>query len=136
MYQYYTKEIKKSSALAVDEFFVFGSNSAGRHGAGAAKFARDYLGAKIGIGDSFTGRCYAIPTKGYQLEVLHLDEIADWVRMFKRVAEHHMHLSFYVTKIGCGLAGYKDHEIAPLFKGSPSNCKFHLDWKQYLEGVV
>jgi hypothetical protein len=133
MYQYYTKEIKKPSDLAPNEVFVFGSNLAGRHGAGAAKFARDYLSAKSGVGKGFTGRCFALPTKGFKLEVLVLDVIERNIRFLKACAESNWNYQFYITKVGCGLAGYKDHEIAPLFKGSPDNCRFHLDWKQYLE---
>ena len=133
MYQYYTKEIKKPLDLEPNEIFVFGSNLAGRHGAGAAKFARDYLGANYGAGRGFTGNCFALPTKGFKLEVLSLDKIKQHIGFLKDCAESNWNYQFYVTKVGCGLAGYKDSEIAPLFKGSPSNCKFHLDWKKYLE---
>lgn len=133
MYQYYTKEIKKPSDLEPNEIFVFGSNLAGRHGAGAAKFAKDYLGAKYGIGRGFTGGCFALPTKSATLEVLPVEDIEKHVEFLKDCAESNWNYQFYVTKVGCGLAGYKDSEIAPLFKGSPSNCKFHLDWKEYLE---
>lgn len=130
MYKYYTKDIKSIHDLDEDEVFV--SNLAGRHGKGAAKFARDYLMADTGTGYGFTGFCFAIPTKGYNLEVLPLEEIEEYVRLFKINAKQEPNITFYVTKIGCGLAGYNDHEIAPLFKGSPSNCKFHNDWKKYL----
>lgn len=136
MYQYYTKEIKKPSDLEPNEIFVFGSNLAGRHGAGAAKFARDYLGAEYKVGAGFTGQCYAIPTKDHNIEVLSLDIIECYVGLFQtfaNIATIEGNTIFFITKVGCGLAGYKDSEIAPLFKGSPNNCKFHLDWKEFLE---
>lgn len=132
MYNYYTKEIKKPSDLEPNEIFVFGSNLAGRHGAGAAKFARDYLGAEYGIGYKFTGRTYALPTKDINLKTLPLEEVKEYVKLFQVHASTYLNYSFIVTKIGC-LTGYKDHKIVPLFKGSPSNCKFHLDWKEFLE---
>lgn len=133
MYQYYTKEIKKPSDLEPNEIFVFGSNLAGRHGAGAAKFARDYLGANYGVSAGITGRCYALPTKDVYIQTLPIDHIQVNIELFVSIAMLFDAKTFYVTKVGCGLARYKDSEIAPLFKGSPSNCKFHLDWKEYLE---
>lgn len=132
-YQYYTKEIKSALDLAENEIFVFGSNLAGRHGAGAAKFAREQLGAEYGVGHSFTGRCYALPTKDYEIKTLDLDHIRDYIELFVSTAILLEDEKFYITKVGCGYAGYKDSEIAPLFIGSPSNCRFHLDWKIYLE---
>lgn len=132
-YTYYTKEIKTASDLSDNEIFVFGSNLAGRHGAGAAKFAKEQLDAEYGIGYGFTGRCYAIPTKDYIINTLSLVDICETVRLFQIHASIRGEYTYYVTKIGCGLAGYKDSDIAPLFKGSPTNCKFHKDWKKYLE---
>lgn len=131
-YNYYTDEIQTREDLA-GKIFVFGSNLAGIHGAGAAKFARMHLGAKLGIGKGFTGDCFAIPTKGATLKTLTLNEIKTYIKFFKEVVHLNYELQFYVTKIGCGLAGYKDSEIAPLFKGSSSNCSFHIDWKPFLE---
>lgn len=130
-YNYYSDE--NITTLAANEIFVFGSNLAGRHGKGAAKVAKDNFGAEYGIGCGFTGNTYALPTKDIILKTLSLEEIKEYIRLFQIHASAYPNTSFIVTKIGCGLAGYKDHEIAPLFKGSPSNCKFHLDWKEYLE---
>ena len=102
--------------------FVFGSNLAGRHGAGAAKHAVLEKGADYGQGVGFQGRSYAIPTKGYNLELLQLDRIALYVNQFIDFAIAHPQLTFQVTAIGCGLArGNKSREdrireIAPLFQ--------------------
>jgi hypothetical protein len=106
------------------DIFVFGSNLAGRHGAGAAWDAWKYHGAVYGKGYGPQGESYAIPTKSERLEVLDLPTIAAFVEDFKRYARAHPELTFNVTRIGCGLAGYKDAEIAPFFNGSPGNVVF------------
>lgn len=106
----FVKEVSK------DEIFVFESNKSGIHGAGAAKYAREQFGAGYGIGIGMTGQCYAIPTKGKKLQVLGLDEIKSHVDRFIMGAKHMTDKTFYVTKIGCGLAGYTVDDIAPLFE--------------------
>jgi len=95
--------------------FVFGSNLAGRHGRGAAKTALDHYRAKWGQGEGPQGASYGIPTKDDRLNVLHLDEIEIFVARFLRYAERYPTYDFQVTRIGCGLAGYRDAQIAPLF---------------------
>lgn len=101
--------------------FVFGSNLAGRHGKGAALWARQHRGAVYGRGEGHHGNSYAIPTKDEQLRTLHLDEIARHVRTFVAYANTHTDLQFELTPIGCGLAGYSPADIAPLFAGAPAN---------------
>jgi hypothetical protein len=95
--------------------FVFGSNLAGRHGAGSAKTARTVYGAKYGIGVGPTGSAYAIPTKDANLKVLPLEIIKQHVEAFVEYARFHEEHTFDVVAIGCGLAGYKPKQIAPLF---------------------
>lgn len=106
--------------LAAGEIFVFGSNRAGRHGAGAAKTALDKFGARMGCGEGLQGRSYAIPTKDDRVRTLPLVSIAAHVRRFLKYAGRNPDLTFIVTKIGCGLAGYNVSEIAPLFRQSPT----------------
>lgn len=117
----------------MDAVFVFGSNLAGRHGAGAALFARRNRGARYGVGEGRTGNAYAIPTKDSALRTLALDDIAIYVRRFVQYAKLHSEILFQVTPIGCGLAGYSPAEIAPIFVGAPSNCQFRdehdHDWR-------
>lgn len=108
--------------------FVFGSNLAGRHGKGAALHARESYGAQYGIGVGRTGNSYAIPTKDEHLNPLPLVEIETFVSGFLDYASLHPELEFAVTKIGCGLAGYKEHEIKPMFKGAPLNCRLPEGW--------
>lgn len=110
--------------------FVFGSNLAGRHGRGAAAYAREHYGARYGVGFGRTGNAYAIPTKDERLRVLSLDEIRLFVDGFIHYASSHQELLFEVTRIGCGLAGYTDAQIAPLFKAAPENCMLPDGWRR------
>lgn len=98
------------SHLAQDEIFVFGSNLAGHHDGGAARIACERFGAVYGQGVGLQGQSYAIPTM-FQT----VDEIAPYVYEFIRFADAHPELKFMVTRIGCGIAGFTDVEIAPLF---------------------
>lgn len=112
--------------------FVFGSNEAGVHGAGAAKYAYKNCGARFGKGYGHFGDSFAIPTKDIDIVTLPLGPISQYVQGFLAYAAGKKKLSFMVTRIGCGLAGYKDSDIAPLFKGAPKNCMFDERWKPFL----
>lgn len=101
--------------------FVFGSNLAGRHGKGAALWARQHRGAIYGRGVGPQGNSYAIPTKDRHLRVLPLEVIRGHVADFLGYARRRQDLRFEVTPIGCGLAGYRPNQIAPMFAGSPEN---------------
>ena len=120
------------------EVFVFGSNRQGIHKAGAARDAYVLHGAKMFQGEGFAGNSYAIPTRyfaglrGGGLVSLPLDEIEKHVKKFLHFAEAHASLRFQVTALGTGRAGYKHEQIAPMFKGAPSNCSFPKEWETYL----
>lgn len=109
--------------------FVFGSNTAGIHGAGAALEARRNWGARIGCGCGRTGDSYAIPTKNRNIKTLPLSEIEENVKEFIEYARENSGLTFLVTAIGCGLAGYSTDQIAPMFKDAPENCVLPDDFK-------
>jgi len=105
------------------DIFVFGSNEEGRHYAGAAKYAQDHCGAQPGVGVGPTGQSYAIPTmNGWP-------RLKAEVARFIEYATQHPERSFFVTRVGCGLAGYQDHGIAPLFLHAPENCLLPLGWR-------
>ena len=104
----YTPE--RISELKADEVFVFGSNLAGMHGAGAAYVAFQKFGAVMGCGVGLRGQSYAIPTMQGGVET-----IKPYVDEFIAFAKAHPEFFFYVTRIGCGIAGFRDWEIAPLF---------------------
>ena len=112
--------------------FVFGSNEAGIHGAGAALYAARYRGAKRGIGFGPVGQSFGIPTKDMYLDTLPLRVIQYYVNLFLAYANSNKQLEFQVTQIGCGYAGYTQKQIAPLFELAPSNCLFDLAWKPFL----
>lgn len=111
--------------------FVFGSNLAGRHGKGAALAARKQYGAVYGIGRGRTGDAYAIPTKSGSLSVLPLTDITRYVDEFLAYAGEHPELDFEVTRVGCGLAGYTDAQIGPLFATAPANCHLPAEWAPF-----
>lgn len=109
------------SSTPTKPVFVFGSNLAGRHGKGAALWARQHRGAIYGQGAGPQGCAYAIPTKDRQLRVLPLAAIRGDVDMFLSYARRRPDLRFEVTPIGCGLAGYRPDQIAPMFADAPAN---------------
>ena len=111
--------------------FVFGSNLAGKHGAGAAWDARVQWGAEYGVGKGRTGNAYALPTKDNKIETLPLDRIQKYVEDFIAYANEQPKIMFYVTAFGTGLAGYKIEQIKNLFgdfKSLPYNIVFTKDW--------
>lgn len=116
--------------------FVFGSNLAGRHGAGAAATARVVHGAEYGVGLGITGNAYALPTKDHNIQKLNLVDIKNFVEMFLDFARNNPQHEFQVTRVGCGLAGYTDSDIAPMFYDAPSNCLFDEKWHKYLPRKV
>ena len=109
--------------------FVFGSNLAGRHGKGAALTAYRSHGAIYGQGMGMQGNSYAIPTKDEEINTLPLNKIKQYVDVFLKFAMLNPEMKFEVTRIGCGLAGYEDHEIAPMFKNAPENCILPVGWR-------
>ena len=109
--------------------FVFGSDTAGRHGAGAALYAKLHYQANYGQGEGLQGQNYAIPTKDGNLQPLPVSQISKAVQRFKNFARSNPQLSFFVTRIGCGLAGFRDEHIAPLFANTFHNCKLPQGWR-------
>ena len=111
---------ERITRLQPDEIFVFGSNLDGMHGGGAARIAFEAFGAIWEQGVGLQGQSYAIPTMQGGVET-----IRPYVDEFIAFARQHPELFFYVTRIGCGIAGFRDREIAPLFaeaKGVPNIC--------------
>ena len=102
-------------SLLPDEIFVFGSNLQGMHVGGAARTAYELFGAEWGKGVGLYGQTYAIPTMQRPV-----DTIKPYVDEFIAFAKQHPEKYFYVTRIGCGIAGFRDEEIAPLFRDAVS----------------
>ncbi|MCG7656375.1 A1S_2505 family phage non-structural protein [Wielerella bovis] len=118
--------------IQAGEIFVFGSNTTGRHGKGAALTAKLHFGAKQGQGVGLEGQSYAIPTKNGRLQTLPLSKIEQYVNDFIQFANQHHELKFFVTAIGTGLAGYKHEQIAPMFANAPANCRLPPEWIEIL----
>ena len=111
--------------LSKVEIFVFGSNLNGHHTGGAARMAHKYFGAEWGVGAGRSGKCYAIPTMFGSV-----DKIKPYVDDFVKYVKDHPNNRFLITRVGCGIAGFDDEEIAPLFKAlkdTPNVC-FPKDW--------
>lgn len=114
-----------------NQVFVFGSNKLGMHGAGAAKHAWKFWGAVYGCGEGMRGHSYAIPTKKTPYVRLTIEQIAEGVGRFVAFARQHPEYRFILTRVGCGLAGFSDEEIAPLFRGLPNNVDIPEGWKRF-----
>lgn len=114
----------------MSEIFVFGSNLAGIHGRGSALQARKFYGAELGVGIGRTGNAYATPTKNKFLQILPIAIIKSYINDFLSYAELHPDLSFTIVKIGCGLAGYREDLIRPLFIKAPGNCTLPDGWRE------
>ena len=102
---------ERITSLQPNEIFVFGSNLRGMHGGGAAYVALRKFGAIMGQGVGLQGQSYAIPTMQGGVET-----IRPYVDEFIAFAKEHQDLTFLVTRIGCGIAGFTDEEISPLFE--------------------
>ncbi len=102
--------------------FVFGSNRVGLHGRGAARWAFQHRGAIARQGEGRQGDAYGIPTKETPYETLSILDVRNGVDRFIAYASDHQNETFEVTPIGCGLAGFRPEQIAPMFNGAPANC--------------
>lgn len=130
----YTPE--KITSLKPNQVFVFGSNTEGIHGAGAARIAKEQFGAIYGQAEGLQGQSYAIITKdlGKGERSIHLLDIYESIKRLITFAKENPQLEFLVTKIGCNLAGFKEAEIAKLWEGLaiPDNIILPLefDWRK------
>lgn len=108
--------------------FVFGSNLVGRHGAGAARDAVRLHGAKPGVGQGLQGNSWALPTKDAHLQPLPLTAIQEEALSLTHYANFAPNYHFQLTRVGCGLSGYSDQQIAPLFTDPPANLHLPGRW--------
>lgn len=111
------------------EIFVFGSNLEGQHMGGAAKIAHEKFGAEWGVGDGPTGKCYAIPTMHGGLE-----DIRPYAKKFIEYAKAHPMNRFLLTRVGCGIAGFKDSDMAQLFEDALDvpNITYPRQWFPFM----
>lgn len=114
------------ATLGANEIFVFGSNIQGAHGGGAARYAHQQFGAEWGVGEGLTGRTYALPTMEGEASMKKA------VEHFISCAKAHPELTFLVTAVGCGIAGYTPDEVAPFFREATALANVYLPevfWK-------
>ena len=125
------------NSLEDNEIFIFGSNLQGLHGAGAALTARNRFDAKMGIGKGLTGQSYAFPTiKSLNpYTKLTVKEIEQEVNDLEIIIKENNNKKFYLTAVGCGLAGYDIKNIAPLFKKliKYDNIVFPIEFKSFIK---
>lgn len=123
--------------LGPNEIFVFGSNTAGIHGRGAALQAYKQFGCPYGFGEGLhiESQTYAFPTlavpkgrKSFSLEPRTDDELLASVRKLYETAQKNPNLTFLLTKVGCGLAGYEESHMITLFRGTPANIVKPKGW--------
>jgi len=123
--------------LEKNKIFVFGSNMNGKHAGGAAKFAVEKFGAIEGQSEGLQGQSYAVPTLGKDMEKLPLESISQSVDDLYSFADENADLIFVVTKIGCGIAGFSETEIADIFKSksfTPFNVVLPMEFS-IIKGV-
>lgn len=133
-YHYHDETIIK--ALPEDSVFVFGSNLAGTHQGGAAKIAHQHFGAMKGVGRGWSGQSFAIPTMNEHLQQMPLSQIQHYIEDFKIYTQNHPKIKYFITAIGCGVAGYKVEEIAPMFKGISHNVIFPASFRPFVEKTL
>jgi len=115
--------------LKENEVFVFGSNLAGIHGAGAARQAYKQFGAALGVGEGLTGQCYAFPTLGPKLEKIPIERMEEARDSLYSCCAELPEKTFLLTKVGCGLAGYDELEMRALFTRPPKNLIVPEGWE-------
>src|ERR1700743_3559681 len=103
--------------LPENHIFVFGSNAVGEHLRGAAKTAHEKFGAIMGFGEGLFNQSYALPTLGYNME-RDYNALERAVENFIECAKRNPDLTFHLTKVGCGIAGYDEYYLKPLFKNT------------------
>ena len=133
-YHYHDENIIKS--LPEDTVFVFGSNMAGQHTGGAALTALQHFGAVTGVGRGWSGQSFAIPTMNEHLQQMPLSQIQHYIDDFKIYTKNHPKMTYFITSIGCGIAGYKTEEIAPMFKGISHNVIFPRSFRPFVERAL
>ncbi len=120
------------TTLEPNQIFVFGSNLAGQHIGGAAKVALDSFGAVMGQGEGLQGQSYAFPTLDEGMGKRSLIDMVDSAVRLYDCALQHPHLTFLVTKVGCGIAGYSEEEMRYVFEGErPENVILPVEFERH-----
>lgn len=114
--------------LKPNEVFVFGSNRLGAHRGGAARYAYDHFGAELSNSEGIQGQSYALPTMDKDMKPYSSYNLKKVVNSFVYYARQHPEKTFLLTKVGCGIAGFTEAQIAPLFRHTPGNVVKPKGW--------
>ena len=107
---------KHITSLKENEIFVFGSNRLGKHIRGAARIAREKFGAQERVSEGITGQCYAIPTLDENFDRVDLVDLTISITLFLQHVKLYKEYTYYLTKIGCGIAGWSVYDIRQVFQ--------------------
>lgn len=116
--------------------YVFESNVLGMYEKGSQLYARNKRNAATGIGEGITGTAYAIPTQDSPKQYMSLVEIGEHISVFLDFAMKNSDMLFQVNRIGCGVGGYTDSEIAPFFSNAPTNCMLPGIWSKLFNSAI
>lgn len=122
--------------LKANEVFVFGSNRNGNHYGGAAKVAYEKFGAEWGVGEGHTGQSYALPTLDENMEKVTEDELEDSFAKLIGYADDNRQLTFYVTKVGCGIAGWDVETVRRCFWKGAAEVSPDPEWRSIPSNVI
>ena len=114
--------------LKPNEVFVFGSNLGGFHDGGAARVAMKKFGAVYGLGEGLVCQSYAFPTLDTELQQYSTETLAKFAQTFIKTAEALPAVTFYLTKVGCGIAGYTEYYMKQFFVNTPPNVVKPRGW--------
>ena len=122
--------------LADNEVFVFGSNRNGNHYGGAARIAYERFGAEWGVGEGHTGQSYALPTLDENMEKVTEDELIDSFAKMLGYADDNRQLTFLVTKVGCGIAGWDIEDVRRCFWKGAAAVSPDPEWRGIPSNVI
>lgn len=122
--------------LADNEVFVFGSNRNGNHYGGAARIAYERFGAEWGVGEGHTGQSYALPTLDENMERVTEDELIDSFAKMLGYADDNRQLTFLVTKVGCGIAGWDIEDVRRCFWKGAAAVSPDPEWRGIPSNVI
>lgn len=122
--------------LKENEVFVFGSNLNGNHYGGAARIAYERFGAEWGVGEGYTGQSYALPTLNEDMERVTIEELEDSFAKMINYADDNRQLTFFVTKVGCGIAGWDIEEVREAFWNGVRQVSPDANWNGIPTNVI
>lgn len=131
-YKFNTSDFVTLPSKKYGHVFVFGSNLNGNHAGGAAMYARLFHEAQQGVAQGPTGNCYAIPTLDFEYKPINVEHIKGFINEFIKEAQANPNVTYHLTPIGSGIAGFNISSIAPMFANVPNNVILPLEYKLHM----